>query len=373
MSDTVGDWLGLVHELYPPSHAASWDEVGLHVGDPSWEVERVLVCLDVTGEVVTEAADGPPTLVLAHHPLLFRPLERLTPDTASGRTALAAATARVAVAAAHTNLDVATDGAGTSTPVAEVLDLRNRRPLTSETTSSSRVRLVTFVPAEHTEAVLDALAEAGAGRIGDYERCSFRVSGTGTFRPVGDAAPYSGSLGEDNAETEDRLEIEVSRALLGDAVRALLDAHPYDEVAYDLYPLLDRADVGFGVVGDLPQPLALRAVAATVRDELPAPHLRYAGNPDRTIRTVAVVGGAGDSLIPSVVSAGVDVYVTGDLRHHVTLDAMELGLALIDAGHHATESAALPHWIDRLEAARSERGLTAQLVRSSVPTVPWSR
>ncbi|MDX1621687.1 MAG: Nif3-like dinuclear metal center hexameric protein [Nitriliruptorales bacterium] len=373
MTDTVGDWLGLVHDLYPPSHAASWDNVGLQVGDPTWEIERVLITLDVTGAVIKEAADGPPTLVLAHHPLLFRPLDRLTPDSASGRTALAAARAGVAVAAAHTNLDVATDGAGTSDPVVRVLDLQDPRPLTSGSDESSRVKLITFVPAEHTDAVLDALAEAGAGTIGDYERCSFRVSGTGTFRPVGSAEPYSGAVGEDNAETEDRLEIEVPRSRLGNVVRALLTAHPYDEVAYDIYPLIDRAHIGFGRVGTLPQPMALRAVAAAIRDQLPAPHLRYAGNPDRTIRTVAVVGGAGDSLIGAAQRAGVDLYVTGDLRHHVTLDAMEMGLALIDAGHHATESAALPSWIERLEAERSRRGLEAQLVPSSVPTVPWAR
>jgi len=373
MADTVGDWLALVHALYPPAHAASWDSVGLQVGDPVWSVERVLVSLDVTIGVIEEATeDATPTLVLAHHPLLFRPLERLTPDTASGATALAAARAHVAVAAAHTNLDVAGDGAGTSDPVARLLELVDVAPLTSELQDSSRIKLVTFVPPHHTEAVLDALAEAGAGTIGEYERCSFRVGGTGTFRPREGTAPHSGEVGSDNAEEEDRLEMKVPRESVGRVVRALLTAHPYEEVAYDLVPLFDRADVGFGRVGTLPQPLPLRALAARIRDDLPAPHLRFAGNPDALVRGVAVVGGAGDSLIGAALAAGVDVYVTGDLRHHVTLDALERGLALIDAGHHATEVAALPAWIERLRGEASARGLTAEVVRSRTPTDPWS-
>ncbi len=372
MADTVAQWMALVHDLYPPADAAGWDQVGLHVGTGEWRVERVLVSLDVTSTVIEEATDGPPTLVLAHHPLLFRPLERLTDRTASGRIALAAARAGVAVAAAHTNLDVATDGAGTSDPVVRLLDLQDARPLTTELRDDDRVKLVTFVPPSHTDQVLDALAEAGAGVIGDYDRCSFRLRGTGTYRPGAGADPYRGTRGQDAAEEEDRLEMEVPSSRVGAVVRALKATHPYEEVAYDLYPRVGGAEVGFGRVGTLPRPMTLRAVASRIRDSLPAPHLRFAGDPERTVQTVAVVGGAGDSLIGAAVGAGADVFVTGDLRHHVTLDALELGLALVDAGHHATESAALPHWIDRLQTAADERGLQAELLRSRVPTGPWS-
>ncbi|MEX1179078.1 MAG: Nif3-like dinuclear metal center hexameric protein [Nitriliruptor sp.] len=370
--DTVGGWLALVHDRYPPADASSWDNVGLQVGDPTWPVARVLVCLDVTGAVIDEAAEVPGTLVLAHHPLLFRPLSQLTPDTAPGRTALHAATARVAVAAAHTNLDVARDGAGTSDPVADVLGLVARRPLTTELREAGRVKLVTFVPEAHVEAVLDALAEAGAGRIGGYERCAFRVRGQGTFRPGPGTQPFSGRVGEVALEDEVRVEMELPRRRVGAAVGALQAAHPYEEVAYDLVPLLDGGEVGFGVVGELPGPVALGDVAELLRTGLPAPHLRVAGDRARTVRTVATVGGAGDGLIGAALGAGADLYVTGDLRHHVTLDALEQGLALIDAGHHATEVAALPAWIDRLRGAAGERSLTAPVVASKVRTVPWS-
>ena len=373
MSDSVGDWLELVHDRYPPSEAAGWDNVGLQVGDPAWPVARVLVCLDVTGAVVEEAARIPGTLVLAHHPLLFRPLATLTPSTASGRTALAAARAGVAVVAAHTNLDVARDGAGTSDPVVRVLDLQDVRPLTTDLRESGDLKLVTFVPPEALDGVLDALASAGAGRIGDYERCSFRVNGTGTFRPLPGTDPYSGQgVGQAAAEDEWRLEVVLPRRRAGAVVAALLAAHPYDEVAYDLYPLMAGAEVGLGRVGRLPdggRPLA--AVADAIRAGLPAPHLRFAGEPDRVVESVAVVGGAGDSHIGDALRAGADVYVTGDLRHHVTLDALEQGLCLVDAGHHATESAAMPTWIRRLADEASDRGMTAPVVASETPTSPW--
>lgn len=371
--DTVGDWLALVDDLYPARHAASWDNVGLQVGDPAWPVERVVVALDVTPAVVEEAAGGPATLLLAHHPLLFRPLSAVTPATATGRTALLAATKRVAVAAAHTNLDVATDGAGTSDPVARLLDLQDVRPLTSEHADGRRVKLVTFVPRDAVDMVLDAVSVAGAGTIGEYDRCSFQVSGTGTFRPREGTSPHVGDVGRDNTVDEVRLEVELPSSRAREVVRAMRDAHPYEEVAFDLYPLLEAPDHGFGRVGRLPSPMPLRAVAATIRDQLPAPHLRYAGEPDRLVRTVAVVGGAGDSLIGAAAAAHVDCYVTGDLRHHVTLDAMTQGLALIDAGHHATEAAAIPAWIARLEQAAGRRHLSARVVASAVDTVPWAR
>lgn len=371
MAESVADWMVLLEQAYPARDAQSWDNVGLQVGDPQWDVDRILVSLDVTSAVLDEAAEVAGTMVIAHHPLLFRPLERLTPTTASGRLALAAARRGIAVAAAHTNLDVADDGAGTSVPTADVLGLVDRRPLASSLTQAGKVKLVTFVPPEAVEQVIDALAAAGAGRIGDYERCSFRVHGTGTFTPVGAADPYSGQVGQANAVDELRVEIDVPRGSVAAVVAALGEAHPYEEVAYDLVPLVDGARRGLGVIGSLAEPRRLADVAAMLAEGLPSPHLRRAGDPDRPISTIACVGGAGDSHIGDAISAGADLLVTGDLRHHVTLDALELGLALIDAGHHATEAAAMPAFAGRLEHWREVRGLSAPVLVSRSPTDPW--
>lgn len=369
--DTVGDWLGLVGEHWPAAQASSWDAPGLHVGAADWPVARVLVTLDVTAEVIDEAAQEDHTLVLAHHPLLLGGLDRLTPTTAGGRLALQAATNRVAVAAAHTNLDVARDGTGTSDPVANVLDLRRVRPLTTELRDSRDVKLVVFVPNAHTDAVLDAIAGAGGGGIGTYERCSFRVAGTGTFTPLDGADPHVGVIGEPHEEPEYRLEVLVPRSRLGAVTTALRAAHPYEEVAYDVLPLVDGAEVGFGRIGRLPTPTRLEDVAATLREHLPSPHLRTAGDRDREITTVATVGGSGMSLLGAAAGAGADLYVTGDVKHHDVLDALAMGMTVIDAGHHGTEHAAMPAFRDALEADAEAAGLSAEVTLSEVDTDPW--
>lgn len=376
MPDTVADWLDLVDARHPWATAQSWDHVGLQVGRPDDPVERVLVALDVTSSVVAEAAAVPRTLLLAHHPLLFRPLPALTPSSAAGSIALAAARAGVAVAAAHTNLDVATDGAGTSDPVVRVLDLVDVQPLTSDPVPATDRKLVTFVPVDHLEEVLDALGDAGAGRIGDYVHCSYSTTGHGRFRPDESADPYVVADQPDHAGRsvvdEARVEVVVPRGAVDHVLARLGEVHPYEEVAVDVYPLADTTRPGLGRRGRLAEPTPLIRVATRLREQLPAPDLRVAGDPDRVVETVAVVGGAGDSMMDVALGAGVDLYVTGDLRHHVVLDALELGLALVDAGHHAVEAAALGPWMELLSRDATARGRSAPVVASRVSTRPWT-
>ena len=372
MADQVGDWMGVLDACYPPSDAEAWDNVGLQVGDPADEVDAVLVCLDITEATIAEAQDAGAGLLLAHHPLMFRPLERVTPATAAGRLALTAARAGIAVAAAHTNFDVADDG--TTAPIFRLLGIDDARPLQPSAGGADVVKIVVFVPVDDTAAVLSAAFGAGGGAIGEYDECSFRVSGTGTFRPSADANPAVGERERRNDVAEDRVEIVVGRRRMGAVVDAIKDAHPYEEVALDVYPLVRIADEskGLGRVGDLSSPLTVAEVASRLREGLPSPHLRVAGDPARQVTTVAACGGAGDSLISAALAAGAQLYVTGDLRHHVTLDALTMGLSVIDAGHYATEAAALPALIERLSSAATERGLEARLLASSTSTEPWS-
>lgn len=277
-ADRVGQWVALVDGRYPERDAQAWDATGLQVGDPDDPVTAVLVCLDVTPETLAEAGEAGAELVLAHHPLLFRPLARLTPATAPGRLALHAARQRIAVLAAHTNLDAAVPG--TSDPVADLLGL----------------------------------------------------AGSVSLQPL--AAPPGGDADADDS---------------GGAPRGK----------------------GIGLVGELSPPRTLRALAAAIRQGLPAPHLRVAGDLDALVTRVAVCGGAGDALVGAALEAGAQVLVTGDLRHHVALDALTLGLAVVDAGHHATEAAALPRLAAELEAAARRHGLTARVLASGVVTDPW--
>lgn len=373
MGDRVRDWVSVLDAVYPLEDAEPWDSVGLQVGDPQSEIDAVLVCLDVTEATVAEARERGAGLLLAHHPLFFRPLERLTPSTATGRLALAAAGTGLAVAAVHTNFDAADDG--TTAPIMQLLGISDAQPLAASG-GGDFAKIIVFVPVEATAAVMNAAFAAGAGGIGEYHECSFRVSGTGTFRPSAAANPAVGEREKRNDVAEDRVEVLVPRSRVAAVVDAITAAHPYEEVALDVYPLLGiaggHATKGLGRVGDLPAPLTVRDIADRLREGLPSPHLRLAGDPEREVRRVASCGGAGDSLIGAALASGAQLYVTGDLRHHVTLDALTMGLSVIDAGHYATEAAALPALVQRLSAAGAERGLQARLLASAASTEPWS-
>ena len=372
--DRVRDWLAVLEEHYPARDAQSWDSVGLQVGDPDDEVTAVLVCLDVTEATLAEAADRGASMVLAHHPLLFRPLERLTPGTAAGALALRAARAGLTVVAAHTNLDAAPDG--TTAPIMALLGAADALPLVPAA-GDQICKVVVFVPADAAGVVLDAAFDAGAGRIGEYEECSFSAAGTGTFRPSSAANPAIGEREQRNAVPEHRVEVVVGRRVLGRVVDAIVASHPYEEVALDVHPLLRPPaasaanDMGLGRIATLAAPLPLRDIAARLRTGLPSPHLRYAGDPNRGISRVAACGGAGDSLIAAALAAGADAFITGDLRHHVALDAVTQGMAVIDAGHFATEAPALEAFGRRISSAARRRNLTARLLPSETRTDPW--
>ena len=371
-TDRLADWITLVDASYPEREAQGWDATGVQVGAPDDEVRTVMVTLDVTDAVLDEAAGAGADLIIAHHPLLFRPLERLTPDTAAGRLALRAARQGCAIVAAHTNFDAASPG--TTDPVTDALGLTDVRPLqTLPAEDLGTVKLVVFVPQEDTDAVLAAISDAGGGRIGEYDQCSFRTTGTGTFRPSAAANPAVGARGERNEVVEDRLEVIVPQGLLGRVVEAMTEAHPYEEVAHDLIPLTAAPpERGIGRIGTLPAAESLRDLADRLAVALDTRHLRVVGDLERRVRRVAACGGAGDGLIGVALAAGADLYVTGDLRHHPALDAATQGLALIDAGHWATEAPALSALTDTLAETAAAGGLRARLLASRTRTEPWA-
>lgn len=364
MGVTVGDWLRILDGFFPPALAEPWDNVGLQVGDRAWEADRVLVALDPTPEVIAEAVEGGSGLLVTHHPLLFRPLERLDLGAPAGRAIGDAAAARLAVVACHTNADAAMPGV--SDALAEALDLRVTdvlRPSHPE----EEVKLVTFVPPEATPKLLDALALAGAGVIGEYTHCSFRVRGTGTFLPSDRANPTVGVRGELTEVEEDRIEVVLPAARLAPVVHALRTAHPYEEVAYDVYPLVAGEGLGPGRLADSGSEVTASALAERCRERLGGA-VRTAGSLDRPAGRVALCGGAGASLIPDAASAEADVMITGDLKHHQALDAVAAGLTVIDAGHHGTE------WpfVRALAGALSASMPDAEVSVSDTPTDPFA-
>ncbi|HYT24989.1 MAG TPA: Nif3-like dinuclear metal center hexameric protein [Actinomycetota bacterium] len=368
---TVGDWVDLVHHRWPAATAEPWDNVGLQVGDPATRATTVLVALDVTAAVLDEAAGLGAGLVVAHHPLVFRPLASVRAGDPVGGLVLRAAVRGTAVLAAHTNFDVAAEGSP-SDVVADLLELADRRPLRPAAGEpAADYKYVVFCPTEATMKVLDAAARAGAGIIGNYTRCSFRTPGTGTFQPGEGARPALGEVARLNQVAEERLEVVVPADRLAAVRAAVAAAHPYEEVAADVYPL--HAELpGLGRVGSLPLPATLSSLAERLREGLPAPGLRVAGDPDRRVRRVAVLGGSGGDEVAAAVAAGAECYVTGDLKHHQVLAALAAGVACIDATHAATEQAALPGLAERLRADAAAAGWAVDVRLSTVPPHPFS-
>jgi dinuclear metal center YbgI/SA1388 family protein len=348
----IQDLVGLLNALYPPALAESWDNVGLQVGDPAAELRRVLVCLDPTEAALKMAIELQAQAVLAHHPLIFTPLKSLTPADTIGRIVFEAVRSRVAVLAAHTNLDRGSDGLNDW--LAARLGVVPCQPLAS---GGDLLKLVVYVPAGHEEAVADALFAGGAGRIGRYDRCSFRGEGVGTFRAGEGTDPFIGRVGETERTAEIRLETVLPREARHRVVSRLLKAHPYEEVAYDLIPLANqREDVGLGRIGRLDETLSLEAFAARVKESLGAASLRVVGSSQRTVAKVALCGGSGVSLLAEAVRQGADVLVTGDVKYHEARAAESQGVALIDAGHFATEHLMVRGLAETLREAAAERG-----------------
>ncbi|NPV58745.1 MAG: Nif3-like dinuclear metal center hexameric protein [Actinobacteria bacterium] len=370
MSCRAEDLIALLEEVAPPEWAEDWDNVGLQVGSAQGEVEVALVCLDFTRETLDEALERGAGLMITHHPPIFRPLRSLA-DTDPLARLLGDAFARgLCVYAAHTNLDVSPRGV--SAALADRLGLVAHRPL-APAAEVGDYKLVTFLPPHEVAAVSEALFAAGAGVIGDYRGCSFRLEGTGTFVPGPDARPAYGEPGRPNKVEEIRLEVRVGRRELSAALEALLASHPYEEPAYDIYPLAGRVPgAGMGRMGELREAVRLAELAESCTRALGNPGVRLAGDPERQVSRVAVCGGSGGGLVSTAARAGAEVLVTGDVGYHAAREALALGIAVIDAGHYHTELPVVGHLASMLSRMAEERGLKATVVASDRNACPWS-
>jgi len=334
---TLGEFVRWLEEQIPLSYQEDYDNSGLQVGDPSAVISSVLLTVDVTPEVIEEAVSSGCNLVLSHHPLIFRPLKHIVYGSNSEVCVAAALKNGVAVYSAHTSFD--NSAGGVSHILAEKLGLQKIRVL--EPLRGRLFKLVTFVPESHAVKVRDALFSAGAGHIGNYDRCSFNVHGDGTFCAGDGAEPFAGSVGAEHTEPEVRIEVIVPLHLKGGCVRAMLAAHPYEEVAWDLIPLDNEYHgPGAGAIGALPQPLAGAALLKVLKELTGLPVIRYSGDPARTVSSVAVCGGAGSALINAAARAGADAFITGDIKYHAFTEA-PAGLLVADIGHYESEKFSL--------------------------------
>jgi dinuclear metal center YbgI/SA1388 family protein len=332
---TVADVADFLERLAPPGLAADWDNVGLLLGERGAPVRRVLTCLTVTPESAAEAVETGAQLVVSHHPVLFKAARRLTGDTPEGRTLLALARAGVAVYSPHTAFDNAEGGINET--LARRVGLAELAPL-KRGAGGGGCKVVVFVPEQDLQAVMAALFDAGAGRIGQYRECSFRLAGTGTFFGSESTHPAVGQKGRREEVAEYRLEAVCPESAAGAVVAAARRAHSYEEPAIDVYPLRPLpSTLGEGRVGLLPEDTALAAFARAVRAALGSGPVQVVGDPDRAVRRVAVACGAGASFLGDAARAGADVLLTGEARFHDYLEARARGLALVLPGHYATE------------------------------------
>ena len=356
---TVASVLAELNARAPGDKAAGWDAHGLQIGDPGAEVTRFAVCHEVTETVVAETLAGAVDLLISYHPLLFRPTTRLVAGPGPIGRAYRLARAGVGVGIVHTAWDAA--AGGTADALAAALGLSGVVRF-GPVDPSPLTKLVTFVPPAAVETVTRALSEAGAGRIGNYSGCSFRSVGTGTFLPGPGAEPAIGRIGAVSQEPEVRLEILLPAALEASVVAALHGSHPYEEPPFDLHEV--RSNLGLiGRVGNLDPPQTLGDFSDRVGTTLASPP-RCSGDRNRAIARVAVLAGAGGSFVEAAAATGADAFITGDLSHHQTRAALDLGMSTIDPGHAATER---PGVIELMSVARTIMPDVIDLIGDATP------
>ena len=348
---TVSDICQWMEAFAPLALAEDWDNVGLLLGDPTSNVDRVMTCLTVTPTTVDEAIAQGAELIVTHHPILFRPVQKLVADAPGGALAWRLARAGVAVYSPHTAFDNCEHGINAE--LAQRLGLRDVEPLRLSK-STERAKVIAFVPRPDRERVMEAAFSEGAGRIGDYEQCSFTAAGRGSFFGGEATRPAIGEPGRRETVREWRIEFACDLRAADRVAAAIRSACSYEEPAIDVVPLRAApAGPGIGRVGMLPNLRTLDALASTVRSALGCGPVGAVGDGSREIRKVAIACGAGDDFLADALRAGAEALLTGEARYHRAIEAESSGLALILAGHHASERVGVEGLADRLQAAFS--------------------
>ena len=325
--------IGAIEEFAPISLQDSFDNSGLQVGDVSQKVKGILLCLDITEEVIEEAIELDCNLIISHHPLLFHPIKSLTGKTYIERCVIKACKHDLVLYAAHTNLDNTLGGVNFY--LAEKIGLQNIRILKPQ--SNNLLKLVTFVPTDYVEAVRTALFNAGAGNIGNYDSCSFNLIGQGTFRADENTNPFVGQIGELHKEEEIRIEVILPVYKKTSITRALLTTHPYEEPAYDFYLLINEWNqVGSGIVGELPAEEGEESFLQRIKSIFQLKTLKHSPYTGKMIREVAICGGSGAFLIKDAIAYGADVFITGEAKYNDYYD-VEDKILLTVLGHYETE------------------------------------
>lgn len=322
-----------LENLAPLSLQESYDNAGLIIGDVKSEISSVLVTLDITEEIIDEAIEKKAQLIVAHHPIIFSGLKKITGENYVERSIIKAIKNDIAIYAAHTNLDRVTGGVNGK--ICEKLKLQNCRIL--QPANGQLKKLVTFIPTKHLHNVREAVFSAGAGNIGNYDSCGFITDGSGSFRGNENSQPFVGNKGEIHTEKEVRFETIFPAYLQGKVIEALLNSHPYEEVAYDIYSLENKHDkIGMGMIGNLAEPISESDFLVQLRDKFNTGVIKHTALLGKQVKKIAVCGGSGSFLLKQAIAAGADFFVTGDFKYHQFFDA-ENKIIIADIGHFESE------------------------------------
>ncbi|POY35623.1 Nif3-like dinuclear metal center hexameric protein [Solitalea longa] len=359
---TLNDLSIFLEQLAPLAYQEDYDNAGLIVGNPQQEISKALISLDCTEAVVDEAIAAGANLIISHHPIVFKGMKRFNGNSYVERVVMKAIKHDIALYAIHTNLDSVSDGVNAK--ICDKLGLVNRSILSPK--QGKLKKLVTFCPTAQADDVRNALFSAGAGHIGNYSECSFNSDGTGTFKGDSSTNPFAGTPGELQLEAELRIETIFPSHLEGKVISALLKAHPYEEVAYDIYALNNSfSTVGSGMVAELEEAMNTLDFLAQLKQTMGAGVVKYTDIVKSKVKKIAVCGGAGGFLLKDAIRAGADVFVTADYKYHEFFDA-DGKIVIADIGHFESEQFTSELLLEKL----SEKFPTFAVLLSRVKTNP---
>lgn len=358
----IKELLAVLEAFSPPELQEEYDNAGLLTGSTNWNCNGVLCSLDVTVEVVKEAVEKKCNLIVAHHPIIFKGFKRINGNSYIELVIIEAIKNDIAIYAVHTNLDSVV--LGVNGKIADMIGLKNFKILLPR--QKVLRRLITFAPIDKAEVVRNALFKAGAGHIGKYSECSFNSEGTGTFKAEPGADPYVGEIGKRNEEKETKIEIVYPAYLELQVVKSLVDNHPYEEVAYDIFTMENvHYGIGSGIIGTLEQPVEEVAFLKKLKDVFHCAVIKHTALLGKPIQKIAVCGGAGSFLTKKALQQGADIYITSDVKYHEFFDA-EGQMVLADIGHYESEQ----FTIDLLYDLLAQKFPTFALLKTGVNTNP---
>jgi len=366
---TLSDIIKIMDLIAPVKLAEKWDNSGLQIGDVGWPVRAIMVALDPAPVIVETACRKKKDLLITHHPLIFKPLSKIDLSSPMGDIINKAIQNRLALYTAHTNLDSA--AGGINDIIAERIGLKRLKAL-SKPEKIENFKLIFFVPADYEKKILDILFKTKVGVIGDYKCCSFRSRGTGTYKPGSSAKPFSGRTGEITNAEEIRIEVVVKPEDLDGVITLLKKHHPYETMAYDIYPLNPEIGVqGIGRIGVIEKSIPLGQLADQIRKKFNLKTVRVSGNLELLVEKVAVCSGSGSSLLGDFLSSGADVFISGDLKYHDARAAEDAGVGLIDIGHFGSEHLVVDVLAEKLSKAVSAAELNVSVEACGLEQDPF--